>query len=220
MTKSRNINAPRRHWTEQELARLRELYPHQLTADVAVSLDIKQELVHRRAYLLGIKKTETFMRELGGRLDGHRGSGTRFLPGNKPWSMGMKGLRMSPATEFKKGDRAINWMPLGTPRINHFGVLERKVKEGNNGGLNWEAVHRLVWKEAHGPIPKNHCVCFKPGRFTCVLELITLDAIELLTRKEVMLKNSIWVKNPELAQLYQLKGQITRQVNRIQKEVS
>jgi hypothetical protein len=33
-----------------------------------------------------------------------------------------------------------------------------------------------------------------------------------------MLENSIWRRSPELAALYQLKGQITRQVNRIKKE--
>lgn len=221
MTKSRGILPPKVFWTDAEKEVVRQLYPNTKNSEIIRILGRHTEKsVWSIAKVLGVKKSPEYLRVMGGQLDGVRGTASRFKPGNKPWTTGKKGLSLSPATQFKKGDKPINWMPLGAHRVNSEGVLERKVKEGNNGGLNWEAVHRLVWKEANGPIPKGHCVCFKPGRFSCVLELITLDAVELLTRKEVMRKNSIWAKDPEMAKLYQLKGQITRQVNRIQKEVS
>lgn len=220
MTKSRGLRAPHIKWSQADLDHLRAVYASTLTADIATQLGRPYTAICGQATKLGLKKSVEFMRELGGRLDGHRGSGTRFKPGQTPWSAGRKGLSLSPATQFKPGARPVNWMPLGAHRVNGEGFLEQKVREGNNGGLNWEAVHRLVWKAAHGDVPKGHCVCFKAGRFSAALELITLDAIELLTRKEVMLRNSIWVKNPELARLYHLKGQIKRQVNRIQKETS
>jgi hypothetical protein len=109
-------------------------------------------------------------------------------------------------------------MPLGAHKISSDGYLTRKIREGPNGALNWEAEHRLVWKAAHGPIPRNHVVVFKDGRFSNLLGQITLDAIELMSRKQLMSQNTMWVKTPELAALYQLKGQINRQVNRRLKE--
>jgi len=48
-----------------------------------------------------------------------------------------------------------------------------------------------------------------------VLEEITLDKLELLTRAQNAARNSPYTRSPELGRLYQLKGQITRQVNRI-----
>ena len=38
-----------------------------------------------------------------------------------------------------------------------------------------------------------------------------------LKRTELMRRNSIWAKGPELGALYQLKGAINRQVNRLVK---
>jgi HNH endonuclease len=79
-------------------------------------------------------------------------------------------------------------------------------------------VHRLVWEAANGPIPSGYVVCFLPGRKTADLELITIDAIELISRAELARRNHPRSKDPELAQLVQLKGAITRQVNRIARE--
>jgi hypothetical protein len=114
-----------------------------------------------------------------------------------------------------KGQRPPNWMPLGAHKLNADGYLVRKIREGNNGGLNWEGVHRLVWKEANGPIPARHVITFKAGMKTTILEQITADRLECISFKENALRNSVWKLDPEITKLYQLKGQITRQVNRI-----
>lgn len=219
MTKSRGILPPKVFWTEAEKAIVGELYPNTKNSDIVKVLGRHTDKsLWAIAKKLGVKKSPEYLRLMGGQLDGVRGSGTRFQPGQVSWIAGKKLPGRTSATSFVKGQRPVNWMPLGARRVSSLGVLERKIKEGPNGALNWEAEHRLIWKEANGPIPRNHCVAFKPGRFSTVLELVTLDAIQLLSRKEVMLENSIWRRSPELAALYQLKGQITRQVNRIKKE--
>ena len=163
MTKSRGIRAPHKFWTQDEISLLHAIYADTLTAVIAKQIGRSVRTVYTKARGLGLKKSEKFLKEQGGRLDGIRGSGSRFKPGNRPWSAGLEGLHLSPDTEFKPGARPVNWMPLGARRINTCGVLERKIREGNNGALNWEAEHRMVWKEAHGPIPKNHVVAFKAG---------------------------------------------------------
>ncbi|MDP1530284.1 MAG: HNH endonuclease [Rhodoferax sp.] len=216
MTKSRGILPPKVFWTDAEREIVRQLYPDTKNSEIVKVLGRHTEKsIWGIAKKLGVKKSPEYLRVMGGYLDGKRGSQKRFEPGHVPWIKGKKLPGRTSSTSFVKGQRPPNWKPMGSHRVNGEGYLERKVREGNNGGLNWEAVHRLVWKAANGAIPRNHVVVFKEARFTNVLEQITLDAIELVSRKQLMSKNTIWVKNPELAALYQLKGQITRQVNRI-----
>ena len=78
--------------------------------------------------------------------------------------------------------------------------------------LNFVPDHHLI------VLPAGHIVRFKPGMFTNVLEKITLDRVECISRAENVRRNSIHTTCPELAGLYQLKGAITRQVKRINKE--
>ncbi|WP_367846425.1 hypothetical protein [Rhodoferax sp. WC2427] len=115
--------------------------------------------------------------------------------------------------------RPHTWLPIGSYRINSCGVLERKVNDlpGANH-VRWHPVARLIWEEANGPVPKNHIVVFKPGRASTVLERITLDCVECISRGENIRRNHPRSKSPELAKLVQIKGAITRQVNRIQRE--
>ncbi|MNT70582.1 hypothetical protein D3C72_2089870 [compost metagenome] len=96
----------------------------------------------------------------------------------------------------------------------------RKVTDDPNlvPARRWEAVHRLVWEAAHGPIPPGHAVAFLPGRRTTDAALITLDALELVTRGDLARRNHPRTRSPELAKLVQLKSAITRQVNRIARE--
>ena len=61
-------------------------------------------------------------------------------------------------------------------------------------------------------------VRFRSGMFTAVLEEITLDRLELVSRAEHARRNHPVSRDPEYARLVQLKGAITRQVNRIARE--
>ena len=79
-------------------------------------------------------------------------------------------------------------------------------------------MHRIVWEAAHGPIPREHIVCFKPGKKAAVLEEVTPDRLECITRAENAKRNHPRSRSPELAMLTQLKGAIARQVNRITRE--
>ena len=84
--------------------------------------------------------------------------------------------------------------------------------------LRWKPVYRLVWEAAHGPIPPGFAVCFKPGRRTAELAEITEDALELVSRRELMLRNSFHRYGPEIAKLVQLRGALTRQIRRNQED--
>jgi hypothetical protein len=82
----------------------------------------------------------------------------------------------------------------------------------------WVGVHRLVWEQINGPIPDGYVVCFRAGCFSTDVEKITIDALELVHRGELARRNHPRSRSPELAKLVQLKGAITRQVNRIARE--
>ncbi|WP_233445545.1 HNH endonuclease signature motif containing protein [Paraburkholderia caribensis] len=151
---------------------------------------------------------------------------TQFKPGQMPWSKGTKGVcgthPNTKRTHFKKGEMngvaQRKYQPIGTYRLSKDGYLEQKVNDDMPAQRRWVAVHRLVWEAANGPIPQSHVVCFLPGRRSSELEKITLDALELVSRAELAQRNHPRSKDPELARLVQLKGAITRQVNRIARE--
>jgi hypothetical protein len=152
---------------------------------------------------------------------------TSFKPGQTPWNKGINfdsGGR-SHETRFKKGHMSgaaqHNYVPIGTLRISKDGYLERKMTDDQSlpTTRRWTPVHRLVWQAAHGPIPDGHIVVFRRGMKTVAEEEVTADRLECITRHENMRRNSVW-RNTELGKLYQLKGAIMRQVNRIKKETA
>lgn len=218
MTKSRGIRPPRKPWTDEQQDMVRRLYADTRNSELAELTGHTEAALYRMAHKLGVKKSPEYLRLMGGYLDGVRGTQSRFASGHVPWIKGKSLPGRTSSTSFKPGQRPANWMPLGAHRVNAEGMLERKIREGNNGGLNWEAVHRLVWKAAHGPVPKRHVITFKPGMKTNVLEQITADKLECISFADNARRNSMWLNTPELAPLYNLKGQIARQVNKITKE--
>ncbi|MFA9287955.1 HNH endonuclease signature motif containing protein [Comamonas sp. SY3] len=113
-----------------------------------------------------------------------------------------------------------NYVPIGTVRLTKDGYLERKVTDDPNiyPARRWIALHRLLWEASHGPIPPGHIVIFKAGQKTAIEADLTIDRLECISRGENAKRNHPRSKSPELAKLVQLKGAITRQVNRLIKE--
>lgn len=213
-------------WTPRELALLAELYPDHAAKHVAAILQCTVSRVHRKAFELGLGKSEAFKasdrsgRVQRGKQD-PRMAATRFKSGEEPWNKGLSydtGGR-SVETRFKPGHKPCTTLPVGSYRLNPDGHLQRKVGEASgNNSKRWRNVAELVWVQAHGPVPPKHIVIFKPGMRSAVLEQITLDRVECISLAENARRNHPRNKSPELAKLVQLKGQITRQVNRIHRE--
>lgn len=225
VTKSRNILPPRRPWTEVELEMLRRYYADSLTADLAQVLDRPITQVYSRAVKLGLRKSEAFQAsDKSGRLlkGGKLSVQTQFKPGLVPWNKGTKGIagvqEACRATQFKPGVRPHTWKPVGSYRVNADGYLDQKVSDTGYGPRDWRGVHRLVWEAANGPTPEGMVVVFKPGRHTTDPTLVTLDAVECITRRELMARNTVHNLPKPLAELVQLRGVINRQINRRAKE--
>lgn len=218
------MTARRHYWTAHEQALLCAYYHDTPTRGIAVALGVTEWQVYSQANRLGLKKSRELIAEQARTytsLPAHNSHRTRFAAGLTPWNKGTRfnaGGR-SVETQFRPGTlngRAAQLaLPVGTLRIVGNN-LERKV--GTTSGsphLRWHPVHRLVWIAANGPVPAGHVVVFRADMHTTVEADITLDRLELITRAENMRRNSVHsVLPPELARIAQLRGQLTRQINR------
>ena len=225
MIKSRNIRQPRHHWTDAWVQLLREFYADVPGAEIAVAMNVPIKAIYQKAKALGLKKSPAFYAsDKSARIRrAHQSQAmiaSRFQPGFVPWNKGLKGVVTGGvATQFKPGSKPHTTRPVGSYRIvtEKVGVkhLERKVGEAKGSNdKRWTPVTRLVWEAANGPVPAGSVVVFRPGRRTLVPELITLDRIECITRGEHARRNHPRSRSPELGKLVQLRGAITRVINK------
>lgn len=222
-----------RQWTPTETTALVKCFPHHPTSDVAMLLECKPSRVSAKAHALGLSKSPEYKASAkSGRIQ--RGQqhpkmvATRFQVGAVPWNKGVKGSTgghpNSIRQQFKRGEMSgaaqRNYLPIGSLRVSKDGYLERKMTDDPNlaPSRRWTAVHRLVWQAQMGPIPRGHVICFRPGQKTAVEAEITTERLECVSRATLAKRNHPRNKSPELARLVQLKGAITRQVNRIARE--
>lgn len=216
MTKSRQILPPRTYWTDDQLALLRELYPDTRTTDLIDIIGRDEKSIYQKAHALGIRKSAAFLASpASGRTNGRQGIGTRFTKGQTSWNKGKScpTRGRSAETQFKKGVRqgvAVKlYQPIGAERISKDGYLERKINDDLPLQKRWRAVHLVMWEAANGPLPKGHAICFKDGNKAN----LTLDNFELISRADLMRRNTLHNYPKEIAQLIQLRGAINRKIN-------
>ena len=110
----------------------------------------------------------------------------RFQKGHVPAN---KGKNMSPekyekckATMFQKGQIPANHMKVGAYTHSTDGYLLQKVKEDGTQRKRFELMHRKVWEEHNGLIPKGKKVSFLDGnKDNCdIANLVLIDNRENL----------------------------------------
>jgi len=204
-------------WLPADDQVLRELYPDTVTKVIADKLGRKIATVYARARVLGLKKSQAFQNsELSGRtLPGHRRVAGQFAKGHQSWNKGTHfdaGGR-SVDTRFGKGHKPMNTVPIGTIITDGDGYQKQKIRENAPRGMtrfNWRFCHLLLWEQHHGPVPAHHNVVFVNGNKAD----LRIENLELITRQEQMRRNTVHSYGKEIAGLYQLKGAITRQINK------
>lgn len=204
-------------FTADEDETIRVNYPDFPTFLVAYVINRTESAVYRRAAKLGLKKSDAYLTGPWAcrlRRGENIGAGHRFKKGQTPWNRGVKGRvgvqEACRATQFRKGQMPHNHKPVGYERINADGYLERKVAEPKT----FRGVHVLAWESVNGPVPKGHAVVFKRGRRSTDANEITPDAVELVTRAELMRRNSYHNYPQPIPQLIQLRGALQRQINK------
>lgn len=188
-------------WTADEDKRLAELYGSTTARKIGEQLNRSRSAIKNRVNILGLTKSSN----TGG-----------FKKGNLPWNKGTSYVAggRSAETRFKPGTRqgkaADLYRPIGTERISKDGYLERKINDDMPFQKRWRAVHILNWEAENGPLPKGYALRFKDGDKVNV----GTDNLELISRADLMRKNTIHQYPKEIAQLVQLRGAITRQINK------
>ncbi len=218
----------RRKWTAEEDAELARRYPSETAKAIAESLSRGERAIYQRAIALGLSKPAGWMAECTRQrwVDGcHEASRqVHFKKGQTPHNKGrpaaewIRNMDAVKRTQFKKGrpaSEAHHYRPIGSLRVLD-GQLQRKVTDDPSiyPTRRWVPVARLVWEASNGPIPQGHVVRFLAGRQTTVESEITLDRLELVSRRENMLRNSRHTNYPpELNQVIQLVGALNRKIN-------
>lgn len=202
-------------WTAEQDATLRARYPHEKTERLVEALGHSISSIYQRAANLRLRKTPEFLASPDARrLDGKIGAAGRFKKGHQSWNAGMKGLQTGGvATRFKPGHRggkAVDlYQPIGAERISKDGYLQRKINDDMPLQRRWRGVHILVWEAANGPLPEGHAVSFRDGN----KQNTALDNLDLVTRAELMARNSIHNLPEELKDVIRLNGVIRRKIN-------
>jgi HNH endonuclease len=215
-------------WTPAEDLILHEDYPDAETSELAERFGTTILATYRRAAKLGVRKSKQYIaKKLD--IEAQRlrlvGVKYRYRKGRTPENKGLRrpgysvGRGRMAETQFKKGERsgiaAKNWRPIGTILPDGEGFLRIKVREGTKGeayGFGnvkiWPLLNRHIWEQHNGPIPAGHIVAFKDGdRAHC-----EIDNLELISRAELMIRNTIHNLPPALKQVIQLTGALKRKI--------
>jgi hypothetical protein len=215
----------RRFWTEAEIEKLRNIYPHVKTSSVAWFLHRKTTAIYRMAAKLDIHKTVEFLTsDESGQL--HKGGPprsvvTQFKKGMIPHNKGKKMPGWGPGrmkeTQFKPGHIPARKFPIGTIRSDRDGYLRIKVREAKKGEPSgfgndkaWPLYNRYLWEQHKGPIPPGHMVVFKDkNRSHC-----EIDNLELISFAENVIRNR-WGIPHELIEVVQLQSELKQEIRRL-----
>lgn len=199
------ITKPRQKWLESQEAIVRKYYanatPQEMSALLDNVFDVRQ--ISHKAKKMGIRKSKAYKNRYGLDQNG------RMKKGHNSWNKGMRGLKMpgrACETQFKKGIIPQNYKPVGSTRVSVDGYVEIKIADPRT----WVLMHREVWKQHHGeyPPPGTAIVFIDGNKQNC-----DINNLQLLTRQELMQRNSVHNLPKELKDVIRLTGVITRKIN-------
>jgi hypothetical protein len=206
----------RRFWAAGEVKLLRSLYPDMRTDAISARLGRALNTVYAKASALGLRKSAAYLAGPEAcrlRRGGGIGEQFRFRPGHVPMNKGIKGWQAGGRailTQFKPGNRSKRWDPdayaVGALRVTSDGYIDMKVAEGSR---SWKRLHVILWEDAHGEIPGGHVLRFKDGDALNV----ELSNVELLSRADLMRRNTIHNLPAELRSSIQLLGQLKMRIH-------
>lgn len=207
-----------RPWTPDEDARLRAAYADTPTADLARALGRSLSSTYQRVKRLGLFKSAAYLASPAAcrlRRGDHVGAAFRFPKGHVPANKGIRRPGWAPGrmseTFFKPGQSGWNWRPVGAQRLVD-GYWYTKISDHRRvpWTQNWRPTHVLLWEAQHGPIPPGHALAFTNRDKSD----IRLDNLELITRRELMVRNTLHRYPKPIAEAIQLLGAMHRKINR------
>jgi hypothetical protein len=207
---------PRHIWTPAEVDVLQKRYASEDTAEIAKLIGVTPYQVFTKASSLGIRKTKKFLRALGQAMADRAPESvkkTRFQPGHPAWNKGKKfqSRGQMAETQFKLGAKPHSYAQIGSERQSKEGYLQRKLTDTGYPPSDWVPVHHIVWMEAGNQRPKrSEVLVFRDGN----KRNFSLANLELISRKELMCRNSVHRHGSGITMATQLRGALNRIIKR------
>lgn len=206
----------RKFWTDRALWRLIALYPDSTGPELERRLGHTLASIYGMAGKLGLEKSAAHLSSIPHRTGMiTAGAPFRYPKGHAPANKGLRRPGYAPGrmreTMFKKGHLPANSDPdfyvIGALRVNADGYIDMRVSF-EQGALGWRALHRILWEDAHGPVPKGFALTFKNGDKLDV----DLDNLVLISRADLCRRNSIHNLPAPLVGAINMLGQLKRRI--------
>jgi hypothetical protein len=195
-----------------------ENYPDMTARELSDATGKPVWYVYGLAQKLGLKKSEAFLNSnKSGRMNkgSDRGKNTQFKEGLKPWNKGTKGLCSPNKHSFATGHVPHNALPDWAESVRIDSKSGRKYLLLKLPGVRKLVFkHVWLWLQHHNEVPDGHVVVFKDGNtMNCVI-----DNLECITRKTLMVRNSIMRYPKELRDTIKLVHKINKKINSYEKQ--
>ena len=165
---------------------------------------------------VGLNRVRSWMKNHGVR----NGYQSQFQSGSVPatkgrhWDdyMSPEGQKRAMENLYRKGRVPHNIAEIGEIRKTADGYLVKKVQSRGNQQKRWRFLHRLVWEEHNGPIPKGCVISFADGdRTNCAIENLVLE-----TKAQHAVKNHLGWKSWDRAsaETYNLMADVKSAISR------
>lgn len=187
-----------------------DLYPDNNTRHIAELLGRTYRSVTIMALIEGLKKSEKFFSQ--GCCRFQKG----YIPANKGKKMSRHQYELASRTMFKPGHLPFNTKKDGDITVRGNYKRGQKYQYIRLSASKWKELHRYIWEQAYGSIPKGYNVIFKDGNImNC-----NLENLELVSDKELMARNTIQRYPMELKQVIRTLGKLKQTIRTHEKQDS
>lgn len=185
-------------FTPEQLERIRLLYPTTSDKQLADEMGCSTKPIRRAAKEMGITKCPEYMDSVNSGIK-------KMIKLSKQGRLGGGTAR---------GTKPFNTHPIGTEvEKKNGGMVYRKVSDTGVRIVDWRPVSHLVWEEVNGKVPKGCMISFKDGN----VKNVDIDNLELLTRQEMVSRNSSSRYPEEVRKLIAVKREFTKRMNKVKR---
>jgi len=204
----------KKFWSNTEIETLKKMYCDTDTSFIANILGRNINAVYGMANKLKLKKTDQYLATLNSnRILTENQRNCCFKKGSTPPNKGKKHAEyMTPEqiektkkSRYKKGNVPFNVKYDGHERITVDGYVEIRISQGV-----YKLKHRELWIKQNGSIPEDCVVIFKDGN----KQNIVIENLQLITRAENMLRNSIQQYPSELITTLKLVSKLKKTIKK------
>ena len=193
-------------WKPHEVEILKQHYSDSTIHELMQMLNKTYKSIYQQAYLQKLKKSAAYeeKRRLQDIENLRKNTTARFKKGDTPWNKNVKAYMGANVTSFKKGNLPHNTRNEGETRLNKEGYVLVKIAH-----RKWIRKHYLIWEEINGKVPKGYILRLKDGN----KENYSLENIELISRADNMLLNTMHRFPTELKQTINLLNKLKKKIN-------